>query len=403
MESRVSRGLAGRASAFRLLVVDDEPENLNVLEAVFDRAGYRVAVFPSGRAAVEEAARCPPDLALLDVNMPDMDGYEVCRLLKSNPATAVVPVIFISAMDSTEDKILAFEAGAVDYLTKPFCAREVLKRVEVQLSVRRLQAELERHNHELEDRVRERTAELAEAHRQLLIWNQAKTGWLQMVSHEMRTPMTGLLGVTDLLAAEIGPGSPLEDLASTYRGARDRMMRLIEDASLLTGIQVGSASLLWTTVDLCDALREAIAGRLPEAAPTTFDTTAPCPGRIGILGDAGLVRRALSGMLWTAVCCVPGGEVVRVVPSATEDRAEVRFIIAGDRLLPGAAGTLFEVCGRQEVVRAGGDLGLAPVLARQVARLLGGDADVIPMPDGQTALRVWLRRMAPAPDGEESP
>jgi DNA-binding response OmpR family regulator len=132
-----------------VLVVDDNPINLDLLSGMLLDRGYRVRIATSGKRALAAAAASPPELVMLDITMPEMDGYEVCRRLKADEATRNVPVIFISALDETIDKVRAFEIGGVDYVTKPFQFEEVLARIENQLKLSRLQRELERKNAEL--------------------------------------------------------------------------------------------------------------------------------------------------------------------------------------------------------------------------------------------------------------
>ncbi|MBF0302625.1 MAG: diguanylate cyclase [Desulfamplus sp.] len=126
-----------------ILLVDDNPQNLRLLIAILSMRGYKVRPAPSGAIALESALSTPPDIILLDIMMPEMDGYEVCQKLKENELTSSVPVIFISAMDAVADKVKAFEMGAVDYITKPFQAEEILARVNTHLSLRRTQRLLE--------------------------------------------------------------------------------------------------------------------------------------------------------------------------------------------------------------------------------------------------------------------
>ena len=146
-----------------ILVVDDEPTNLDVLLTCLDVDGYRVLVAEDGESAVEHARRALPDLILLDVLMPGMDGHEACRELKSDVSTRHIPLIFMTALDDLDSKIRAFELGAADYITKPLRHREVLARVATQLSLTQLSRDLEAANSELEERVVARTAELAAA------------------------------------------------------------------------------------------------------------------------------------------------------------------------------------------------------------------------------------------------
>ncbi len=139
-----------------ILVVDDIPANLKLLANILRAQGYRVRPATSGQLALRSAHLKPPDLVLLDIKMPDMEGYEVCQRLKSDAGNADVPVIFISALDETRDKVRGFEAGGVDFITKPFQAEEVLARVETHLSLRRLHQQLERQNAQLQKESAER-------------------------------------------------------------------------------------------------------------------------------------------------------------------------------------------------------------------------------------------------------
>jgi phosphoserine phosphatase RsbU/P len=133
-----------------ILVVDDTPANLQVLAGMLKERGYKVRPAPSGKLALQAADRDPPDLILLDINMPDMNGYDVCDRLKADDRLKGIPVIFISALTEPLDKVKAFAVGGVDYLTKPFQMEELHARVETHLKLRRLQVEQEEYSRQLE-------------------------------------------------------------------------------------------------------------------------------------------------------------------------------------------------------------------------------------------------------------
>jgi PAS domain S-box-containing protein len=143
-----------------ILVVDDVSQNLKLLSDMLIDAGHTVRPARTGRIAIESARRQPPDLVLLDIRMPEMDGFEICRQLKANPTTAAVPIIFISALEDSQDKVRAFEAGGVDYITKPFQQSEVLSRVHTHLA-------LGAAHKKLETMVARRTKQLMETNRAL--------------------------------------------------------------------------------------------------------------------------------------------------------------------------------------------------------------------------------------------
>lgn len=148
-----------------ILIVDDTTENLRVLSAALANQGYDVRGVINGEMALRAAQAERPDLILLDIRMPGMDGYEVCRRLKESPTTQDIPVIFLSAMGDSIDKVQAFGVGGVDYITKPFQLDEVLVRVKNQLALQAAQHTIQQMNQTLEHQVQERTAELAEANR----------------------------------------------------------------------------------------------------------------------------------------------------------------------------------------------------------------------------------------------
>lgn len=142
------------------MVVDDNQTNLKLVSRMLNDGGHRVETFQRGADALSHAEYQPPDLVLLDINMPEMDGFEVCRRMKAHPRLREVPVLFISALSGTEDKVRAFAAGGLDYVTKPFNVSEVRARVQTHLTVNRLRKELQRHNRELEQLVQEKVGEI---------------------------------------------------------------------------------------------------------------------------------------------------------------------------------------------------------------------------------------------------
>jgi diguanylate cyclase (GGDEF)-like protein len=141
-----------------ILIVDDNPDNVHLLSRILTRRGYTVHTVENSLAVIETAHRIAPELILLDICMPNLNGYEICQNLKADPKTHDIPIIFVSALDETSDKVRAFDVGGVDYITKPFRAAEVQVRVETHLTLRRLQRQLQEQNARLQAEVRERMA-----------------------------------------------------------------------------------------------------------------------------------------------------------------------------------------------------------------------------------------------------
>jgi putative two-component system response regulator len=151
------------ANKANIMVVDDQPANLKLMETMLLRQGYTVRSFPRGRMALAAAIRQPPDLILLDINMPEMNGIEVCERLKRSTLLASIPVIFLSALNETSDKIRAFRSGGFDYLTKPVDLEEAQARIETQLRLHELRVRIETQNRDLDTLVKVQVAEIAQA------------------------------------------------------------------------------------------------------------------------------------------------------------------------------------------------------------------------------------------------
>ena len=233
-----------------ILIVDDTPENLQVLSATLLDRGYKVRGVINGKMAIRAARAGSPDLILLDIKMPEMDGYEVCMQLKAEPKTSEIPVIFISALDEVLDKVTAFQVGGVDFITKPFHVAEVLARIEHQLTIQRLKKQLLDRNTELQQEIIERKkAEEAAAAASL-----AKSQFVANMSHELRTPLNAILGFTEVMSRDSFLGDEnLENLRIINRSGQ-HLLELINDVLDLSKIEAGIIGLDERSFDLYQLL-----------------------------------------------------------------------------------------------------------------------------------------------------
>ena len=184
-----NQGLAPLAD---LLVVDDTPDNLRLLSTILGEQGYKVRKVLSGQLALRIVSASPPDLILLDINMPQMNGYEVCEKLKANPETSKIPVIFISALDEVSDKVKAFNVGGVDYITKPFQGEEILARVRNQLTLRSLSKQLSEQNALLQQEICSRQ-QVEDALRQSEAREREKATRLEIALEELKRTQAQLI------------------------------------------------------------------------------------------------------------------------------------------------------------------------------------------------------------------
>lgn len=152
-----------------ILIVDDTPANLQLLASILKEEGYKVRPAPNGKMALEAIAKRAPNLILLDIKMPEMDGYEVCKILKNNPSTQHIPVLFISALTDVNDKLKAFDVGGLDYISKPFQFEEVKARVSTHLQLKALQNQMEQEIEEGIHRIHSLHEEIIDTQRELIL------------------------------------------------------------------------------------------------------------------------------------------------------------------------------------------------------------------------------------------
>lgn len=204
-----------------LLIVDDTPANISLLFDILREKGFKVLVAGDGKRAIQKAKFAKPDLILLDVMMPGIDGFETCEILKSDEQTREIPIIFMTALADTINKVKGFQLGAADYITKPLQHEEVLVRVTSQLNFYNLKRQLEAHTSELEKR------------------NMELDAFARTVAHDLKNPLNAIIGYTEMLVEECSenPSSnnnAVETLQHVTQ-AGYKMLNIIEALLLLAG------------------------------------------------------------------------------------------------------------------------------------------------------------------------
>lgn len=207
----------------QVLLVDDNPQNLKILYDTLDSGHYRLLLANNGEKALAIAEKSKPDLILLDIMMPGMDGYQVCESLKSNPLLRDIPVVFLSALDDVESKVKGFEKGGVDYIAKPFQPREVVSRVATQIKLRRLEQELKEKNRELSADNIDMQMKLEAQREQLAHFSRLSTMGEMAAgfAHEVNQPLTAITNYSRVAHRLLG--SNVEDNRVTNK-------KMLEDA-----------------------------------------------------------------------------------------------------------------------------------------------------------------------------
>jgi len=232
-----------------ILIIDDNQDILEILTDILEEEGHQVRTFREGENALNAALREPPELFLLDIKMPGMDGIELCGKLKQNEKTRQIPVIFISGLMDTEEKVSGFNAGGVDYITKPFQNVEVLARVNTHLQLQRSLREVRSLNQNLEQRIEERTRELRAARDEAERANKAKSDFLSNINHELRNPLNGITGMLSLLKeAEVDEETELHLNLAEY--SAQHLSRIIQDILDYSKLDAGSMLFQYAPFDI---------------------------------------------------------------------------------------------------------------------------------------------------------
>jgi len=365
--------VAKQPQAQSILIVDDTPTLAMLLMRMLTERGYNSRSALSGKLALQAARSDPPDLILLDISMPEMSGYEVCEQLKGDATLKDIPVIFISGLNDAIDKVKAFHVGGVDYVTKPFQFEEVHARVETHLRIRSLQLQLSEQNDKLEQRVAERTRELAKAYERLQELGRLKNDFLRMISHEIRTPANGVLGVGNLVL-ELCPASEDRALYSVLLEQSSlRLRNLIEDAAMITdmeklALESGAA------ISFPELLAE-VRAALPDIQisieqPSDLET-------YSLKGDHALLKRALESLILLAASFSKNKHLAHMTVVVDERALRVRLEVDALSLSSEKVAEFFELKSGVRSASSAESLGLAPVVAHQIISAFGGEVRLV--------------------------
>ena len=336
-----------------ILVVDDTPANLRLLTTMLRDGGYKVRPVSGGEMALRAVEAKAPDLVLLDVNMPGMDGYEVCRRLKADPRWSDIPVLFISALTDTADKVRAFQAGGVDYVGKPFQFEEVDARVRPHLALRR------------------KSLALAESLSRLQEMEQMRDTLTHMIAHDMRSPLLALQISVQLLAdAVAATDADAATLATTARRGAAQVVEMVSQMLDVSRLEAGKMELQRTPTDLAALARDAIATLQPLAGGRVLELDAlPTPAAAI---DANLVRRVLLNLVGNAIKFTTPPSRIQVVLRARDGSIRIAVTDEGPGIPPEDRARIFEKFGQTTDGARKGGSGLGLTFCRMAVEAHGG-------------------------------
>ena len=362
-------------SPARMLVVDDDPRSLKLLAGFLRAEGYEVRTAPDGRTALRLAAEQPPDVVLLDVMMPELTGYDVCRSLKSEPRTRLCQVMLVTALDSTPDQVLGLDTGADDYVPKPVRREEFLAKVRALVRARRLLDELELARDELARRIEEL---------------QLKKTLAQTLVHDLKSPLTAVLGNLDLLQQR--GNAELVPLIDRCRHGARRMLKMILNLLDVEELEEGRMKPVTDPIELVDLVRAAVDEAQVSAAQKRIRIEIDAPPAVWAESDPVLVRRVLDNLLSNAVTHTPTGGQIEVRAGYREEGAELRVSDSGPGVPEELREKVFEKYARGDLTAAGSTMnrGLGLTFCRLAVEAQGGTIWIEPAPGGGTCVRVVL-------------
>jgi signal transduction histidine kinase len=358
-----------------MLVVDDDPRSRKLLEGFLLAEGYEVHTAPDGPTALSMVREDSPDVVLLDVMMPEMTGYDVCKILKSDAATRTCQVMLVTALDSTPDQVTGLDTGADDYLPKPVRRDEFLAKVRALVRARRLIEELERARNELS----QRNAEL-----------QLKKTLAQTLVHDLKSPLSAILGNLDLLKLRGDP--QLHYLIDRSKLGAKRMLKMILNLLDVEGLEEGRMKPSIEQVDLTDLMRATVDEARVTAEQKEIQIEFHADGQVWADADPALTRRVADNLVSNALTYSPKGSQIQVSVSYCDSGVEIAIADEGPGVPEHMREKIFEKYEQLDAREAGVSInrGLGLTFCRLAVEAQGGTIWIDRAPGGGAWFRTVL-------------
>ncbi len=364
---------------YEILIVDDVRENLELLSNFLSENNYQVRAATNGEVALMSIEAKKPDLIILDVNMPGINGFEVCRRLKREKSTHSIPIIFISGNDNVNDKVSAFKEGGVDYITKPFANEEVLARVSMHLQFHEYQKTLE---NKLEDGLKEKY-ELLEKHSQKLQEqmllaqeaNKAKSEFLANVSHEIRTPLNAIMGFVSMLKKKEDDENKLKYL-NIVDDSSKHLLCVIDDILDFGKLESGKLDIDFKDFEITkelSSIKELYREKCKEKNITLHINEYDLPRYLN--GDIFRIRQIISNILSNSVKFTPENKNIYLDICFKDESLHVKVRDEGIGIKDECQNKIFEAFSQEDgsTTRKYGGLGLGLSIVHNLLKAMGGE------------------------------
>jgi signal transduction histidine kinase len=370
--------------AERILIIDDEALFRMSLRALLEDLGYEVHEAGNGREGLEACASLRPDLVLLDIRMPDLGGVETCARLKQDEALKEIPVIFLSGLLHPEEKIQAFQAGAVDYITKPYHIEEVQARLRVHLAIRRQRAALEQSHDQLEQSLFETQVlneKLIEINERLARSESLKSNFIAHMRNELNNPLTAIMGLAEEIAQSGGSSVRVGQMAWNIRAEAFHLDFHLRNVFCAADLEAGELVPGYALVDIGSVIRDVADSQSPACAQKSLTVKVGVDetgGPLRFPTDAAFLNVIVANLLANAIEFSPEGGLVELQAHLEEDTLALSVRDQGPGIAVSDHSAIFDRFRQLETgptrSHAGQGLGLSVVKA--LAELMDGEIRV---------------------------
>ena len=360
-----------------LLIVDDTPANIDVLRDTLRPQGYKISVATSGEQALKISEKLLPDLILLDVMMPRMNGFEVCAHLKQNPITTNIPVIFITAKTEAEDISKGFNVGGVDYITKPIRREEVCARVKTHL------------------KLSYSTRKLKEVNASLQEINEQKNRFMGMVAHDLRTPLGAMLSFLDMIIQNEDSHlseSDLDEMHKLMYTTCQEMLLLVNDVLDISVVEKGSLNLDLQIAELNEIIEKRIKINRFKADEKGMKLSTSCSGRVNAYVDGNRLAQVIDNLLGNAIKFAPPGTRVDIELKEHNNYAMISVQDEGPGLTDDDMHELFSETGNLSAKPTSGEksTGLGLAIVKKIIEAHSGYLEVLNAPEKGAVFNVCV-------------
>jgi len=359
-----------------ILIVDDVSRNIQVLGSTLRKEDYEIAVAQDGKQALKTVENILPDLILLDVMMPVMDGYEVCKRLKEDPLTKDIPIILLTGKTETGDIVKGFEVGASDYITKPYKAAELMARVKTHLELKKSKDQLEKKNEELTR------------------LNDHKNTFLSLISHDLRNPMMAFLNLAEIMKEDYDDldQAQIKEFISLLYEAADEMQQLLNNLLEWARLEMGKIEPKPENIDLTEIVQNSVNLSKTKALEKSIEINTRLDDQIPAYADSNMIQSVIRNILSNSIKYTNEGGQINIEATSKGSFAELTVCDNGVGIRKSKLEQLFSVKNIESTKGTKNEkgTGLGLVLCKQMIVQNDGDINIDSMENKGTTVRILL-------------